>query len=63
MKHRNLFALLLLALLAVGSFTSVFAQDTLEPVTITIWSQEDPLFEETLQSLFATWAETVAKRD
>ncbi|MBN8617429.1 MAG: extracellular solute-binding protein [Anaerolineae bacterium] len=60
MKHRNLFALLLLALLAVGSFTSVFAQDTLEPVTITIWSQEDPLFEETLQSLFATWAETVA---
>lgn len=51
---------LLLALMLLGSLSSVLAQDTLGAVTMTIWSQEDPAREEALQTLFDEWAAAVA---
>ena len=60
MKHSKLFVLMLLALLALSGISQVFAQDTMAPVNVTVWSQEDPGREEALATLFQQWADTNA---
>jgi arabinogalactan oligomer/maltooligosaccharide transport system substrate-binding protein len=57
---RKLLLLVLVALLAFGSFGFAVAQDQLPAANIVIWSQEDPAREEALQEQFAIWAEQYA---
>lgn len=58
---RNRVLLILMALLVVmGGISAAAAQDTMDPVSLVLWSQDGDANNAVLQEQFAVWAEEVA---
>jgi arabinogalactan oligomer / maltooligosaccharide transport system substrate-binding protein len=56
MSHKKFLILALVALMALGSFSFAMAQDTLPPVTLTVWSADEDEINANYQALFDQWA-------
>jgi maltose-binding protein MalE len=60
MKHSKLLVLMLVAILALSSISFVFAQDTMDPVNLVMWSQDGDENNAVLAAQFDIWAEATA---
>lgn len=60
MRSKIFVVSLVVLLLALGSFSAVFAQDTLEPVDLVLWSSDGDTNNVIFEDLFTQWAEEFA---